>query len=81
MGDMIEVFNNTSNIYNRKVTKFLTYRDHIVTQGSQRKKSTSFFVVIVFATTFFNPHLQQFQFTASGCGRSKQFEYLQKQTG
>ena len=43
------------------------------------KRSTSLFslfVVVVFAMTFINLHLQNLEFAASGCGRSKQFEYL-----
>ena len=37
-GDMIEVFKATSNIYDTKVTKFVTYRDHTDARGSQIKK-------------------------------------------
>ena len=53
-----------------------------MTQGSQMKKTyLLFIIVVVFATTFFNLHLQNLDFAASGCGKSRQFEYLQKQSG
>ena len=58
-GDMIEVFMITSNIYDPKETKFFMYRDHTVTRGSQIKRSTSIFFVVVYATTFLSPHLQK----------------------
>ena len=37
-GDIIEVFKTTFYIYDQKVTKFFTYRNHTVTRGSQIKQ-------------------------------------------
>ena len=60
MGHSIEVLRIMSNIYDPKVTKFFTYRDHIVTLCSQIKKIYQPFFVVVFATTFFSIRIWNF---------------------
>ena len=71
----IEVLKTTSNIYDPKVTKFFTYRDNTVTRGSQIKNIYQVFCRCSIRENKFQPHMQSLEFAASGCGRSKQFEY------
>ena len=74
MGDMITVFQITSNTYDQKVYKFFTYRDNAVTPGSQIKKIYQPFCCSCIRYNFFKSAIAKFGI----CCLVMCLEYLQK---
>ena len=76
---MTKLFKITSNIYNPYVLNYLYIETMLLLEVHRLKRSICIFVLVVFATTVFNPQLQKLEFSTSGCGRIRMGKHWCKQ--